>query len=140
ASFIITIPSAVATFAWIATIWSGRPQFNTALLYFVGFIVMFVVGGVSGGVPAAAPADVQLTDTYFVVAHLHYVLIGINLFGVLGGLYFWFPKMTGRLLGERLGGGNFWITFIGFNIAFLPMHLTGLMGMPRLVYTYPAEP
>ena len=100
---------------------------------------MFVVGGVSGVVTAAVPADLQLTDTYFVVAHLHYVLIGINLFGVLGGLYFWFPKMTGRMLGERLGRWNFWITFIGFNVAFLPMHLTGLMGMPRRIYTYPAD-
>jgi cytochrome c oxidase subunit 1/cytochrome c oxidase subunit I+III len=140
ASFIIAIPSAVATFAWIATIWSGRPRINTAFLYFCGFIIMFVVGGVSGVVTAAAPADVQLTDTYFVVAHLHYVLIGINLFGVLGGLYFWFPKMTGRLLGERLGRWNFWVTFLGFNAAFMPMHLTGLMGMPRRVYTYPADP
>jgi len=94
----------------------------------------------SGVVTAAAPADLQITDTYFVVAHLHYVLIGINLFGVLGGLYFWFPKMTGRMLRERLGRWNFWVTFIGFNAAFMPMHLTGLMGMPRRVYTYPADP
>jgi cytochrome c oxidase subunit 1/cytochrome c oxidase subunit I+III len=140
ASFIIAIPSAVATFAWIATIWSGRPVLTTAFLYFAGFIVMFVVGGVSGVVTAAAPADLQLTDTYFVVAHLHYVLIGINLFGVIGALYFWFPKMTGRMLSERLGRWNFWITFVGFNVAFLPMHITGLMGMPRRVYTYPADP
>ncbi|HEX4298370.1 MAG TPA: cytochrome c oxidase subunit I [Devosia sp.] len=139
-SFIIALPSAVATFAWIATIWAGRPVFTTALLYFVGFIVMFVIGGVSGVVTASVPADLQLTDTYFVVAHLHYVLIGINLFGVLGALYFWFPKMTGRFLGERLGRWNFWVTFIGFNVAFLPMHLTGLMGMPRRVYTYPVDP
>jgi cytochrome c oxidase subunit 1/cytochrome c oxidase subunit I+III len=140
ASFVIAIPSAVATFAWIATIWAGRPIFTTAFLYFAGFIVMFVIGGVSGVVTAAVPADLQLTDTYFVVAHIHYVLIGINLFGVLGAIYFWFPKMTGRLLGERLGRWNFWITCIGFNVAFLPMHLTGLMGMPRRVYTYPADP
>jgi len=139
ASFIIAIPSAVATFAWIATIWTGRPVLTTAFLYFAGFIVMFVVGGVSGVVTAAVPADLQLTDTYFVVAHIHYVLIGINLFGVLGALYFWFPKFTGRMLGERLGRWNFWITFIGFNVAFLPMHLTGLMGMPRRVYTYPED-
>jgi cytochrome c oxidase subunit 1/cytochrome c oxidase subunit I+III len=140
ASFIIAIPSAVATFAWIATIWSGRPQLTTAFLYFAGFIVMFVVGGVSGVVTASVPADLQVTDTYFVVAHIHYVLIGINLFGVMGGLYFWFPKMTGRLLGEALGRWNFWVTFIGFNVAFLPMHITGLMGMPRRVYTYPSAP
>ncbi|HVW93763.1 MAG TPA: cytochrome c oxidase subunit I [Devosia sp.] len=139
ASFIITIPSAIAVFAWVATIWTGRPVFTTAFHYFAAFIVMFVIGGVSGVMTAAVPADLELTDTYFVVAHIHYVLIGINLFGVLGALYFWFPKMSGRLLDERWGKWGFWITFIGFNVAFLPMHLTGLMGMPRRVYTYPAE-
>lgn len=136
ASFIITIPSAVATFAWVATIWTGRPRVTTAFLYFASFIVMFVIGGVSGVVTAAVPADLQVTDTYFIVAHIHYVLIGINVFGACGALYFWFPKMAGRMLGERLGRWNFWITFVGFNVAFLPMHLTGLMGMPRRVYTY----
>ncbi|HVX81467.1 MAG TPA: cytochrome c oxidase subunit I [Devosiaceae bacterium] len=139
ASFIITIPSAIAVFAWVATIWTGRPVFTTAFHYFAGFIVMFVIGGVSGVMTAAVPADLQLTDTYFVVAHIHYVLIGINLFGVLGALYFWFPKMSGRMLSERLGKWAFWIVFIGFNVAFLPMHLTGLMGMPRRIYTYPRE-
>jgi cytochrome c oxidase subunit I len=137
ASFIITVPSAVAVFAWIATIWSGRVFVTTAFLYFASFISMFVIGGVSGVMTASVPADLQLHDTYFVVAHIHYVLIGINLFGVLGGLYFWFPKMTGRLLSERLGRWNFWTTFLGFNLAFLPMHWTGLLGMPRRVYTYP---
>ena len=139
ASFIITIPSAIAVFAWIATIWTGRPVFTTAFHYFAGFIVMFVIGGVSGVMTASVPADLQLTDTYFIVAHLHYVLIGINLFGVLGALYFWFPKMSGRMMDETLGRIGFWVTFIGFNIAFFPMHLTGLMGMPRRVYTYPAD-
>nr|WP_205520954.1 cytochrome c oxidase subunit I [Propylenella binzhouense] len=138
-SFIITIPSAVAVFAWIATIWTGRPVITTAFLYFASFIAMFTIGGVSGVMTASVPADFQLTDTYFVVAHIHYVLIGINLFGVLGGLYFWFPKMTGRMLSERLGRWNFWITFIGFNLGFLPMHLTGLFGMPRRIYTYPPD-
>ncbi len=137
ASFVITIPSAVAVFAWVATIWTGRPVMTTAFLYFAGFIVMFVIGGVSGVATAAVPSDLQLTDTYFVVAHIHYVLIGINLFGVLGGLHLWFPKMTGRMLSERLGKWSFWTSFIGFNAAFLPMHLTGLFGMPRRVYTYP---
>ena len=139
ASFIITIPSAVAVFAWVATIWAGRPVVTTAFLYFASFIPMFVMGGVSGVMTASVPADLQLTDTYFVVAHIHYVLIGINLFGVLGGLYFWFPKMTGRMLDERLGRWNFWTVFFGFNLAFLPMHWTGLMGMPRRVYTYPPD-
>lgn len=139
ASFVIVIPSAVAVFAWTATIWTGRPVVTTAFLYFASFIVMFTIGGVSGFMTAAVPADLQLTDTYFVVAHIHYVLIGINLFAVLGATYTWFPKMTGRLLSERLGRWNFWLTFIGFNIAFLPMHVTGLLGMPRRIYTYPAD-
>ncbi len=136
ASFVIVIPSAVAVFAWIATIVSGRPRITTAFLFFSSFIVLFVIGGVSGFMTAAVPVDLQLTDTYFVVAHIHYVLIGINVFPVLGGFYFWFPKITGRMLDERLGRWNFWLTFIGFNLAFLPMHLTGLWGMPRRIYTY----
>lgn len=139
ASFIITIPSAVAVFAWTATIWTGRPVITTAFLYFASFVPMFVIGGVSGFMTASVPADLQLTDTYFVVAHIHYVLIGINVFGVLGAIYYWFPKMTGRMLDERLGRWNFWLTLAGFNLAFLPMHLTGLFGMPRRIYTYPAD-
>ena len=99
-------------------------------------IILFVIGGVSGFMTASVPADWQLTQTYFVVAHLHYVLIGINLFPVVGGIYYWFPKMTGRMLNETLGRWNFWTMFIGFNVAFLPMHLTGLRGMPRRIYTY----
>lgn len=137
ASFVITVPSAVAVFAWIATIWTGRPVVSTAFLFFAGFIVTFVIGGVSGVMTAAAPSDQQLTDTYFVVAHIHYVLIGINVLAVMGGIHVWFPKMTGRLLDERLGRLCFWTTFAGFNIAFLPMHWTGLAGMPRRIYTYP---
>ncbi|MCP8937445.1 cytochrome c oxidase subunit I [Alsobacter sp. SYSU M60028] len=139
ASFVITIPSAVAVFAWIATIWTGRPVITTAFLFFAGFIAMFVVGGVSGVMTAAVPVDRQLTDTYFVVAHIHYVLIGINLFAVMGALYVWLPKMTGRLLSERLGRWNFWTVLIGFNLGFFPMHILGLMGMPRRVYTYEAD-
>jgi cytochrome c oxidase subunit I len=136
ASIAIVVPSAVAVFAWLATIWYGRPVITTAFLFFASTILLFVIGGVSGFMTAAVPVDWQLTDTYFVVAHLHYVLIGINLFPVCGALYFWFPKMTGRLLDERLGRWNFWTMFAGFNIAFLPMHLTGLFGMPRRIYTY----
>jgi cytochrome c oxidase subunit I len=136
ASIAITVPSAVAVFAWLATIWLGRPVITTAFLYFSSMILLFVIGGVSGFMTASVPVDWQLTDTYFVVAHLHYVLVGINLFPVVGGLYFWFPKMTGKLMDERLGRWNFWTMFIGFNLAFLPMHLTGLLGMPRRVYTY----
>jgi len=136
ASIAITVPSAVAVFAWLATIWLGRPVITTAFLFFSSMILLFVIGGVSGFMTASVPVDWQLTDTYFVVAHLHYVLIGINVFPVLGAAYFWFPKMTGRLLDERLGRWNFWTMFIGFNLAFLPMHVTGLLGMPRRVYTY----
>jgi cytochrome c oxidase subunit I len=138
ASLIITIPSAVAVFAWIATIWLGRPVITTAFLFFASMIVLFVIGGVSGVMTASAPVDWQLTDTYFVVAHLHYVLIGINVFPVVGAAYYWFPKFTGRMLNERLGKWNFWTMFAGFNLGFFPMHLLGLMGMPRRVYTYPA--
>jgi len=139
ASIIIAVPSAVAVFAWIATIWGGRPIFTTAFMFFAGFIVLFVIGGVSGFMTGSVPADWQLTDTYFVVAHIHYVLIGINVFPVVGATYFWFPKFTGRLLDERLGRWNFWVMFIGFNLAFLPMHLTGLRGMPRRIYTYAGD-
>ncbi len=136
ASIAITVPSAVAVFAWLATIWLGRPVITTAFLFFSSMILLFVIGGVSGFMTASVPVDWQLTDTYFVVAHLHYVLIGINVFPVVGATYFWFPKMTGRFLNETLGRWNFWTMFIGFNLAFLPMHLTGLLGMPRRVYTY----
>src|SRR6202020_2031010 len=136
ASIIIAVPSAVGVFAWLATIWTGRPVFTTAFLFFASFIILFTIGGVSGYMTGSVPVDWQLTDTYFVVAHLHYVLIGINVFPVAGAMYFWFPKMTGRFLDEKLGRWNFWTMFIGFNLAFLAMHLTGLLGMPRRVYTY----
>lgn len=136
-SMVIVIPSAVAVFAWIATIWTGRPVFTTAFLFFAGFVLLFVIGGVSGFMTAAVPVDWQLTHTYFVVAHLHYVIIGINVFPVVGGIYYWFPKMTGRLMNERLGRWSFWVMFIGFNVGFFPMHIAGLLGMPRRIYTYP---
>jgi cytochrome c oxidase subunit I len=138
ASMIIAVPSAVSVFAWIATISTGRPVLTTAFLFFASFIFLFTIGGVSGVMTAAVPFDWQLTDTYFIVAHLHYVLIGINVFAVVGGMYYWFPKMTGRLMDERLGRWNFWTMFIGFNLGFFPMHISGLMGMPRRVYTYPS--
>ncbi|HVV64986.1 MAG TPA: cytochrome c oxidase subunit I [Rhizomicrobium sp.] len=136
ASIIIAVPSAVAVFAWLATIWTGRPVFATPFLFFAGFIFLFVIGGVSGFMTGSVPADWQLTDTYFVVAHIHYVLIGINVFPVVGGLYYWFPKMTGRMMSERLGKWSFWVMFLGFNLGFFPMHISGLMGMPRRIYTY----
>ncbi|HVX35329.1 MAG TPA: cytochrome c oxidase subunit I [Hyphomicrobium sp.] len=138
-SILIAIPSAVSLFAWLATIWTGEPDFSTAFYFFAGFIVVFVIGGVSGFMTGSVPVDWQLTDTYFVVAHIHYVLIGWNLFAVLGALYHWFPKMSGRMLDEKLGKISFWLIFIGFNVAFFPMHITGLLGMPRRVYTYSAD-
>ena len=136
ASIIITVPSAVGVFAWLATIWTGRPVFTTPFLFFASFIILFTIGGVSGFMTGSVPVDWQLTDTYFVVAHLHYVLIGINVFPVVGALYFWFPKFTGKLMDERLGRWNFWTMFIGFNLGFFPMHISGLLGMPRRIYTY----
>jgi len=139
ASLIITIPSAVAVFAWTATIWTGRPVIRTAFLFFASMIVLFVIGGVSGVMTASTPVDWQLTQTYFLVAHIHYVLIGINVFPVVGAIYYWFPKMTGRLLNEPLGYWNFWTMFIGFNLGFFPMHIVGMMGMPRRIYTYGAQ-
>jgi cytochrome c oxidase subunit 1/cytochrome c oxidase subunit I+III len=136
ASIIIAVPSAVGVFAWLATIWLGRPVFTTAFLFFASFIILFTIGGVSGYMTGSVPVDWQLTDTYFVVAHIHYVLIGINVFPVAGAIYFWFPKFTGKLLDEKLGRWNFWTMFVGFNLGFFPMHISGLMGMPRRIYTY----
>ncbi len=136
ASMVISIPSAVAVFAWIATIWLGRPVFNTPFLFFAGFVILFVIGGLSGVMTAAVPLDFQLNETYFIVAHLHYVLLGINVFPVIGGIYYWFPKFFGRMMDETLGKWSFWVMFIGFNLGFFPMHLAGLLGMPRRIYTY----
>jgi cytochrome c oxidase subunit I len=137
ASMIIVIPSSVAVFSWVATIWTGRPVFTSAFLFFAGFVILFVIGGVSGFMTAAVPVDLQLTHTYFVVAHLHYVIIGINVFPVVGGIFYWFPKITGRLMNEALGKWSFWVMFIGFNVGFFPMHILGIAGMPRRIYTYP---
>jgi len=137
ASMIIVIPSAVAVFSWIATIWTGRPVFTSAFLFFAGFVLLFVIGGLSGFMTASVPVDLQLTHTYFIVAHLHYTIIGINVFPVVGGIFYWFPKFTGRLMNETLGKWTFWVMFIGFNVGFFPMHILGLAGMPRRIYTYP---
>jgi cytochrome c oxidase subunit 1 len=137
ASLIIVIPTAVQIFCWIAALWKGRPRFATPLLFVLGFLAIFVIGGLSGVTLASVPIDLQVHDTYYVVAHFHYVLIGGAVFPLLAGIYYWFPKMTGRMMSERLGVINFWTLFIGFNITFFPMHQLGLMGMPRRVYTYP---
>jgi cytochrome c oxidase subunit 1 len=139
ASLMIVIPTGVQIFCWIAALWKGRPRFGAPLLFVLGFLAIFVLGGLSGVTLASVPIDIQVHDTFYVVAHFHYVLIGGAVFPLIGGLYYWFPKMSGRMLGERLGRWNFWTLFVGFNVTFFPMHLLGLMGMPRRIYTYPAE-
>jgi cytochrome c oxidase subunit 1 len=138
ASMMIGVPAGVQIFCWIATLWDGKPRFKTPLLFVIGFIVIFVLGGLTGIMLASVPLDLQVHDTYFVVAHFHYVLVGGAVFPLFGGFYYWFPKFTGRLMNERLGTWNFWLFFIGFNVTFFPMHILGLIGMPRRVYTYPA--
>lgn len=136
ASMMIAIPSGVQIFASLATLWTGRIWITTPLLFVFGFMITFILGGVTGVMVAAVPFDWQVHDTYFVVAHFHYVLIGGAVFPLFAGLYYWLPKITGRMLSERLGRWNFWLMFAGFHIAFMPMHLTGFWGMPRRVYTY----
>jgi cytochrome c oxidase subunit I+III len=135
-SMLITIPSGVQVFAWIATVWTGRPVLRSPMLYVLGFVVVFVVGGVTGVMFAAIPFDQQVTDSYFVVAHFHYVLFGGAVFPIFAGIHYWFPKLTGRLLNERLAVIGFWAFFVGFNLTFFPMHISGLLGMPRRVWTY----
>jgi cytochrome c oxidase subunit I+III len=137
ASMMVVIPSAIQIFAWLTTFASGRPHFQTPLLWIIGFITYFVIGGLSGIMFAAIPFDQQTTDTYFVVAHFHFIIFGAAVFPLLGGLYYWFPKVTGRLYNEPLGKLSFWVTFIGTGLTFFPMHIVGLLGMPRRVYTYP---
>ncbi|HEY7807525.1 MAG TPA: cytochrome c oxidase subunit I [Croceibacterium sp.] len=138
ASLTVSIPTGVQIFCWIATIWLGRPQFRVPMLWVIGFIVTFVIGGLTGVMLASVPLDLQLHDTYFVVAHFHYVLIGGAVFPLLGAVTYWFPKATGRMMSEALGKLSFAVTFVGFHLTFFPMHITGMMGMPRRVYTYPA--
>ncbi|HZS47513.1 MAG TPA: cytochrome c oxidase subunit I [Blastocatellia bacterium] len=138
ASMMIAIPSGVQIFCWLATLWSGRITMKTPLLYICGFIFIFVIGGLTGVMIASVPFDLQAHDTFFIVAHFHYVLIGGAVFPLIGAIYYWYPKFTGRMYDEYLGKWSFWIIFIGFNITFFPMHILGLKGMPRRVYTYPA--
>ncbi len=138
ASMMIAIPSGVQIFAWLATLWRGRPTFQTPMLFVLGFLFLFVLGGVTGVMVAAIPFDLQVHDTYFVVAHFHYVLVGGVVFPILAGLYYWMPKFTNRLLDEGLGRWHFWLFFLGANLAFFPMHIVGMLGMARRVYTYPA--
>jgi cytochrome c oxidase subunit 1 len=136
ATMLIAIPTGVKIFNWIATLWGGQLRFTTAMKFALAFIAMFIIGGLSGVSHAAAPSDLQQTDTYYVVAHFHYVLFGGTVLGLFAGMYYWWPKMTGRLLSERVGSWHFWLTFIGMNLTFFPMHFIGMLGMPRRIYTY----
>ena len=138
-SMAIAIPAGLQIFSWIGTIWAGKPVFKTPFLFILGFIVIFVIGGLTGVMVASVPFDAQVHDTYFVVAHFHYVLVGGAVFPLLGAVYYWFPKFTGRMMSERVGYWAFGLIFTGFNMTFFPMHILGLMGMPRRVYTYQPE-
>jgi cytochrome c oxidase subunit I len=138
-SMIIAVPTGVKIFNWLATLWRGNISLDTPMLFALGFLSIFTIGGLSGIYLAAFPIDFQVHDTYFVVAHFHYVLFGGSVFGIFSGLYYWWPKMFGRLLDERLGKWHFWLLFVGFNLTFFPQHLLGLDGMPRRIYTYTNE-
>ncbi|MBI1736928.1 MAG: cytochrome c oxidase subunit I [Candidatus Rokubacteria bacterium] len=138
ATMLIAIPTGVKIFNWLATVWGGAIRPTTAFHFAMGLIGTFTIGGLSGVMHASPPVDLQQTDTYFVVAHFHYVLIGGSLFGLFAGTYYWWPKITGRLLDERLGRWQFWTIFVAFNVTFFPQHYLGAIGMPRRIYTYPA--
>src|SRR6266700_2625952 len=136
---LIAIPTAVKIFNWIATVFRGKVSLKVPMLFALGFIAMFLIGGLNGIALAVVPVDYQVTDSYFVVSHLHYVLFGGTVFGVFAGIYYWFPKVTGKLLGEGLGQIQFWLMLIGVNLTFFPMHILGLLGMARRIYTYPGN-
>ena len=137
ATMLIAIPTGVKIFNWLGTVWGGSIQYKTPVYFALGFVAMFIIGGLSGVMHGSPPADLQQTDTYFVVAHFHYVMFGGSIFGLTAGAYYWWPKMFGRVLDEGLGKLHFWLMLIGFNLTFFPMHILGLNGMPRRVYTYP---
>jgi heme/copper-type cytochrome/quinol oxidase subunit 1 len=134
------VPTGIKIFNWLATLWRGQIVFKTPLFFASGFLATFVIGGISGVILAIFPVDWQLTDTYFVVAHLHYVLFGGSVFAIFAGLYYWFPKMSGRMLSEGLGKLSFWLMFVGFNLTFLIQHSLGMSGMPRRIYRYENAP
>ena len=138
-TMLIAVPTGVKIFNWLGTIWGGSIDLKSAMLFALGFVALFIVGGLSGVSHAVSPSDAQQQDTYYIVAHIHYVLFGGSIFGIFAGIYYWFPKVTGKLLHEGLGKLNFWLLFIGMNVTFFPMHFVGLNGMPRRIYTYTSE-
>lgn len=140
ASMLIAVPTGIKIFSWMATIWGGSIRFTTAMMFAVAFLIEFTIGGLSGVAFASVPIDWQMTDTYFVVAHIHYVLFGGTVFAVLAAVHYWFPKFSGRLMDEKLGRWSFWLIVLGFNTAFFVQHFLGLIGMPRRVFTYPDLP
>ena len=138
-SLLVSIPTGIKFFNWLATMYGGRIHFASPMLFCFGFLSMFLIGGLTGIMLAAAPFDFQLSDSYFVVGHFHWVLIGGTLFGTFAGIHYWYPKVTGRMLSERLAKWQFWLLYIGFILTFGPMHLSGMLGMPRRIFTYPAD-
>ncbi|HEX6952139.1 MAG TPA: cbb3-type cytochrome c oxidase subunit I [Gaiellaceae bacterium] len=135
-TLLIAIPTGIKIFSWLATIWGGKLHLRTPMLFALGFLSMFVIGGLSGVMLGAVPIDIHVSQTYFIVAHIHYVLFGGSVFTIFAGIYYWFPKMTGRMYDEKLGKLHFWLTFVGFNLTFFPMHILGTEGMPRRVADY----
>jgi cytochrome c oxidase subunit 1 len=136
---IIAVPTGIKIFSWLATLWRGVLHLDTPMLWALGFLTMFTLGGISGVMLAMVPLTIHVSDSYFIVAHIHYVLYGGSLFTIYAGVYYWFPKMTGRMYDERLGRAHFWLTFVFFNLTFAPMHLIGVQGMPRRVADYPEQ-
>jgi cytochrome c oxidase subunit 1 len=138
-TMLIAVPTGVKIFNWIGTLWRGSIEFSTSMMFALGFVALFIVGGLSGISHAVSPSDFQQQDTYYIVAHIHYVLFGGSIFGIFAGIYYWWPKITGKMLNETTGRLHFWLTFVGMNLTFFPMHYLGLNGMPRRIYTYSAE-
>ncbi len=138
-TMLIAVPTGVKIFNWLGTMWKGSIELTTSMLFALGFVCLFIIGGLSGVSHAVSPSDFQQQDTYYIVAHIHYVLFGGSIFGIFAGIYYWFPKLTGKMLSESLGKLSFWLMFIGMNVTFFPMHFVGMNGMPRRIYTYAEE-